>query len=267
MRLRTGVALVMALVLLAVLAPLLAPYGPNVLLDPATLRSAAPSLAHPLGTDPYSRDLLSRILFGARVSLGIAAMAMLLAITVGLAVGMASGWAGGIADTVLMRMVDIALAIPRLFVVLVVLALWEHVSLLALALILGGTGWFGISRLVRAEVRTARALPYVAAARASGASTVRILTRHVLPNIAGPLIVAAAMGMGQVVLLEAGLSYLGIGVPQPTASWGSIVADGQNVLRSAPWIAGGAAIAIVITVLAFTLLGDGVRQQLDPRKA
>jgi peptide/nickel transport system permease protein len=267
MRFGTGVALVVVLVLLAVLAPLLAPYGPNVLLDPAALRSAAPSMAHPLGTDPYSRDVLSRVLFGARVSLGIAAIAMLLAITVGLAVGMTSGWAGGLTDTVLMRAVDIALAVPRLFVVLVVLALWEHVALLTLALILGGTGWFGICRLVRAEVHTARALPYVAAARTSGASTLRILTRHVLPNIAGPLIVAAAMGMGQVVLLEAGLSYLGIGVPQPTASWGSIVADGQNVLGSAPWISGGAGIAIVITVLAFTLLGDGIRERLDPRHA
>jgi len=264
MRLRTGSVLIILLVLLAALAPLVAPYGPNVLLDLTSLRSAAPSVAHPFGTDPYSRDLLSRVLHGARVSLSIAALAMLLAVTLGLAVGMASGWAGGVLDTILMRAVDTALAIPRLFVVLVVLALWEHVSLFTLALILGGTGWFGISRLVRAEVRTTRALPYVAAARASGASTLRILLRHVLPNISGPLIVAAAMGMGQVVLLEAGLSYLGIGVPQPTASWGSIVADGQAVLRSAPWVAGSAGCAIVITVLAFTLLGDGIRARLDP---
>jgi peptide/nickel transport system permease protein len=263
-RVRTALLLVFALGLVAALAPWLAPYPPHLQLDLAGLRNAPPSLAHPLGTDPYSRDLLSRVLYGARLSLAIAGLAVLLAATVGTAVGVVSGWAGGRTDTVLMRGVDAALAIPRLFVVLVVLALWDHVTAPALVAILGGTGWFGISRLVRAEVRAVRVRPFIAAARATGATAARVVVRHVLPNVAGVVIVAATLGVGQVILLEAGLAFLGVGVPQPTPSWGSIVADGQPVLRTAPWVAAGAGAAIVVTVLAFTLLGDGLRERLDP---
>ncbi len=264
-RLHVGAGLVAVLLALALLAPVLAPHPPHVQLDLDTLRSAAPSWSHPLGTDPYSRDLLSRVLHGARLSLGIAVLAVAVALVAGLTVGIVSGWVGGVTDTVLMRIVDAALAVPRLFTVLVVLALWDHVTVLAIVVILGGTGWFGLSRLVRAEVRAARARPWVAAARASGAPAGRIVLRHILPNIAGPVIVVATMGIGQVVLLEAGLSYLGLGVPQPLPSWGSIIADGQSVLRAAPWVAGGAAAALVLTVLAFTLVGDGLRARLDPR--
>jgi peptide/nickel transport system permease protein len=263
-RLRAGVALVAALAALALLTPLLAPHPPHLQLDLATLRAMPPSLAHPLGTDVFSRDLLSRVLHGARVSLAIAALAVVMAVALGGAIGLLSGWLGGVVDAVLMRTVDAAMAIPRLFVVLVVLALWERVTVPAMIVILGGTGWFGISRLVRAEVRSARARDWVAAARAAGVPGPRIVLRHVLPNIAGPLIVAATMGLGQVVLLEAGLSYLGVGVPQPAPSWGSIIADGQAVLRTAPWIVASAGGALVTTVLAFTLLGDGLRAWLDP---
>jgi len=264
-RLSFGIGLVGGLCLLALLAPVLAPHPPHLQLDLDHLRSAAPSLPHPLGTDPYSRDLLSRVLHGARVSLGIAVLAVLVAVVVGVTVGVVSGWAGGVVDVVLMRLVDAALAVPRLFTVLVPLALWEHVTVPAIVLILGGTGWFAMSRLVRAEVRAARARPWVAAARAIGVPPVRIITRHLLPTIAGPVIVVATMGIGQVVLLEAGLSYLGLGVPQPLPSWGSIIADGQPVLRAAPWVAGSAGLALVATVLAFTLVGDGLRERLDPR--
>lgn len=264
-RLRLGLVLVTALVVVAAAAPLLAPYPPQAQLDITALRSAAPSLAHPLGTDPYSRDLLSRVLYGARLSLAVALLSVALAVTIGVAVGVTSGWLGGAADAVLMRLVDAALAIPRLFVVLVVLALWDRVTVPALILILGGTGWFGISRLVRAEVRSVRVRSWIAAAEAGGASALRIVVRHVLPNVAGLVIVVATLGIGQVILLEAGLAYLGIGVPQPTPSWGSIIADGQPVLRSAPWIAGGAGLALIVTVLAFAVLGDALRDRLDPR--
>ena len=264
-RLRLGMTLVGGLLALALLAPVLAPHPPHVQLDLDMLRNAAPSLSHPLGTDPYSRDLLSRVLYGARVSLTIAVLAVLVAVTAGVTVGVVSGWAGGVVDTVLMRTVDAALAVPRLFTVLVPLALWEHVTVPAIILILGGTGWFGMSRLVRAEVRAVRARPWMAAARAAGVPPLRIILRHVLPNIVGPVIVVATMGIGQVVLLEAGLSYLGLGVPQPLPSWGSIIADGQPVLRAAPWVAGSAGLALVATVLAFTLIGDGLREWLDPR--
>lgn len=264
-RLRVGIGLVSVLLLLAAFAPLLAPTPPHVQLDLDALRNAAPSVSHPLGTDPYSRDLLSRVLHGARVSLTIAVLAVLVAVLAGVTVGVLSGWIGGAVDTVLMRLVDAALAVPRLFTVLVPLALWERVTVPAIVLILGGTGWFAMSRLVRAEVRAARARPWVAAARAAGLGPSRIVLRHVLPNIAGPVIVVATMGIGQVVLLEAGLSYLGLGVPPPLPSWGSIIADGQPVLRAAPWVAGGAGLALVATVLAFTLIGDGLRERLDPR--
>jgi peptide/nickel transport system permease protein len=266
-RLRVGLALVVALVALALLAPALVPHEPHVQLDLATLRAVPPSAAHPLGTDLFSRDLLSRVVHGARVSLAIAGLAIVMAVLVGGTVGVLAGWLGGATDAVLMRTVDAAMAIPRLFVVLVVLALWERVTVPAMIVILGGTGWFGISRLVRAEVLAARTRGWVAAARAVGVPDARIVLRHVLPNIAGPVIVAATMGIGQVVLLEAGLSYLGVGVPQPVPSWGGIIAEGQAVLRTAPWIAAGAGGALVATVLAFTLLGDGLRAWLDPRDA
>jgi peptide/nickel transport system permease protein len=260
-----GLTLVLAFVALALLAPLLAPHPPHLQLDLTALRAVPPSAAHPLGTDLFSRDLLSRVLHGARISLAIAGLAVVMAVLLGGTVGIVSGWMGGAVDTVLMRAVDAAMAIPRLFVVLVVLALWEHVTVPAMIVILGATGWFGISRLVRAEVRGARTRGWVAAARAAGVPDLRIVLRHVLPNVAGPVIVAATMGIGQVVLLEAGLSYLGVGVPPPAPSWGSIIADGQAVLRTAPWIVASAGGALVATVLAFTLLGDGLRAWLDPR--
>jgi peptide/nickel transport system permease protein len=264
-RLKLGMVLVGLLVAVAVLAPALAPYSPAAQLDLERLRSAAPSWAHPLGTDGYSRDLLSRLLYGARVSLTIAVLAVALSIGAGTVVGLVAGYAGGVVDAVLMRIVDAGLAIPKIFVVLVVLALWENVTIAAIVTILGLTGWFGVSRIVRAEVMSARRREYVQAARALGTPAVRILGRHILPNVAAPVIVTAALGVGQVVLIEAGLSYLGVGVPQPTPSWGNIIADGQHLLLGAPWIATSAGLAIVLTVLAFSILGDGLRQRLDPR--
>jgi peptide/nickel transport system permease protein len=264
-RLGLGLGLVSVLVALALLAPVVAPYPPAAQLDLETLRSAAPSWAHPLGTDGYSRDLLSRLLYGARISLTIALLAVTLSVSVGTVVGLLAGYAGGVTDAVLMRVVDAGLALPKIFVALVVLALWEDVTIGAIVAILGFTGWFGVSRIVRAEVMSVRSREYVQAARALGTPPLRLVARHVLPNVAAPVIVTAALGVGQVVLIEAGLSYLGIGVPQPRPSWGNIIADGQHVLLSAPWIATSAGLAIVITVLAFSILGDGLRQRLDPR--
>jgi len=264
-RLRIGLVLVGTLVAIALLAPLLAPYPPAAQLDLEQLRGAAPSWAHPLGTDVYSRDLFSRLLYGARISLTIALLAVTLSVGVGTLVGLVAGYAGGAVDTLLTRIVDAGLAVPKIFVALVVLALWENVTIGAIVAILGLTGWFGVSRIVRAEVMSARSREYVQAARVLGAPPWRILGRHILPNVAAPVIVTAALGVGQVVLVEAGLSYLGIGVPQPTPSWGNIIADGQSVLLAAPWIATSAGVAIILTVLAFSILGDGLREHLDPR--
>lgn len=265
-RLRLGLLLTGALVAVALLAPLLAPYDPIAIPDLDAGRNLPPSLAHPLGTDLYSRDLLSRVLFGARLSLTIAVVAVALSVTLGITVGVVAGFARGWLDTVLMRMVDAGLAIPRIFLLLVVLALWHDAGITALILVLGLTGWLGTSRLVRAEVQTVRTRDYIAAARAAGTPTLRLVLRHVLPNVAAPVIVSATLGVGYVILVEAGLSYLGVGVPQPMPSLGNIIRDGQPFLLTAPWIAAAGGAATVLTVSAFTTLGDGVQAWLDPRR-
>ena len=264
-RVRLGLSLVAGLYLVALLAPLLAPYDPTAQLDLVAGRLLGPSLVHPLGTDAFGRDTLSRLLYGARLSLWIAALAVLMAVTLGTAVGLAAGLAGGALDALLMRLVDASLAIPRVLLLLVVLTLWEHGGVVALILVLGVTGWFGTSRLVRAEVQSMRQRDFVVAARALGLSRGRIALRHVLPNVAAPIIVTATLGVGNTVLLEAALSFLGLGVRPPLASWGNMVADGQAFLPTAPWQAIIPGLAVVGTVMAFSLLGDALRDAWDPR--
>jgi len=182
-------------------------------------------------------------------------------------VGLAAGFAGGAVDQVLMRMVDAALAVPRVFLLLMIIALWEGIGLVAMVLILGLTSWFGTSRLVRAEVLSARSREYVAAARALGLSPVRIAVRHLLPNVSGPILVSATLGVGQIILIEAGLSYLGIGLGPPTPTLGNMILEGQELLVQAPWIIGAPGLVIVATVLAFSALSEGLEQALDPRAA
>jgi peptide/nickel transport system permease protein len=264
-RLRAGLILVGVLVTVAVFAPLLSVHAPTAQLDLLTKQYAPPSWAHPFGTDFYSRDLLSRVLYGARISLSVAVLAVLLSVTLGTAIGLTAGMAGGWVDAVLMRSLDAALAIPRIFLVLVVVALWHNVGVTGLVTILGLTSWFDTSRIVRAEVLSLRTREFVHAARALGLSTAQIVRRHLLPNVAAPVIVAATLGIGQMVLLEAGLSYLSVGVRPPTPSWGQMIAEGQTALQTAPWIAAFPGIALVLTVLGFSLVGDGLRRALDPR--
>jgi peptide/nickel transport system permease protein len=266
-RVRLGLLAVLLLYAIALLAPVLAPYDPTAQLDLVHGRLLAPSLAHPLGTDLYSRDLLSRLLYGARLSLWIAALAVAVAVTVGTAVGLAAGLGGRVMDTVLMRLVDAALAIPRVFLLLVVLSLWAHGGIAALVLVLGFTGWFGTSRLVRAEVLSVKQRDFVTAARALGLPTPRIALRHVLPNVLAPIIVTATLGVGNTVLVEAGLSFLGLGVPQPLASWGNMIAASRDYLATQPWQTVVPGAAVVLTVVAWSLLGDGLRDALDPRAA
>jgi peptide/nickel transport system permease protein len=229
--------------------------------------ATAPSAAHPFGTDHLNLDVLSRVVSGARVSLTVAALAVLLALTVGTAVGLTAGFFGGWADSLLMRVVDAALAIPRLFVLLLLLVVWERIPLYALVLVLGTTGWFATSRLVRGEVLRIKQEPFVTAALALGAGPWRTITRHLLPNAAGPVLVAATLGVGDVILLESGLSFLGLGIQPPTPSWGGMVLDAQPILLSAPWTAIFPGAAIVLTVLAVNLLGDALSAALDPRSA
>lgn len=266
-RVRFALLAVGLLYLLALLAPWLAPYDPAQQLDLVGGRLLPPSLAHPLGTDAFSRDLLSRLLYGARLSLWIAALAVLVAVTIGTAVGLAAGLAGGVVDAVLMRAVDAALAIPRVFLLIVVLALWEQGGITALVLVLGLTGWLGTSRLVRAEVLSLKRRDFVLAARALGLPGWRVALRHVLPNAIAPIIVTASLGVGNTVLLEAALSFLGIGVRPPLPSWGNMIADGQTFLATSPWQAIVPGLAVAGTVIAFSVLGEALRDALDPRSA
>jgi peptide/nickel transport system permease protein len=263
---RAGVTFLAFLVLLALA-------GPLVLADPfrqfdlVDLQSAPPSAEHPFGTDQLSRDVLSRVVSGARVSLAVAAIAVALSISLGAMVGLVAGYLGGAVDAVLMRLVDGALAVPRLFLLLLVLAVPARVPLLALIVLIGATGWFATSRLIRAEVLRLREETYVRAAEALGASRRRIIFRHLLVNTARPLLVAATLGVGDVILLEAGLSFLGLGVRPPTPSWGGLIMDARPVLESAPWVGIFPGVMITLTVLATNLVGDALRDALDPRGA
>jgi peptide/nickel transport system permease protein len=261
-----SLALIGLLCAIALLAPLLAPYDPAAQLDIIGLKNRPPSLAHPFGTDQYSRDLLSRMLFGARISLSVALLAVLLSATVGTAYGLTAGYLGGRVDAFMMRLLDACLAIPRVLLLVAVLALWSPVPLGALIAIIGLTGWFEVSRLVRAEVLSVMRREYVVAARALGTPGFRIVWRHVLPNVLNPIIVAATLGVGNVIMLEAGLSYLGIGARAPTASWGSIFFDGSDAFQATWWIALFPGLAIIITVLAFNVFGTALRDALDPHQ-
>jgi peptide/nickel transport system permease protein len=257
------------LLLLIGIAALVGPWFlPDPLAQPDVLAgSRPPRLGHPFGTDQLSRDVLARVVTGARVSLSVALLAVGLSATVGAAVGLLAGYWGGVVDAGLMRLVDGALAIPRLFILLLFLAAWERIPLIALIVLIGATGWFATSRLVRAEVLRLRAEDYILAAEALGAPRRRIILRHLLPNTIGPLLVAATLGVGDVILLEAGLSFLGLGVQPPTPSWGNMVLDSREVLVSAPWTAIFPGLAIVITVLSANLLGDALHDVIDPRSA
>lgn len=263
---RAGLIFLLFLVLLAVAGPLLLP-DPFRQFDILELAGAPPSADHPFGTDQLSRDILSRVVSGARVSLAVAALAVALSITLGAGVGLVAGYQGGAVDAVLMRLVDGALAVPRLFLLLLVLAVPERVPLIALIVLIGATGWFATSRLIRAEVLRLREEAYVRAAEALGASRRRIIFRHLLVNTAGPLLVAATLGVGDVILLEAGLSFLGLGVQPPTPSWGGMILDARSVLVTAPWVGIFPGVAITLTVLATNLVGDALRDAIDPRGA
>lgn len=263
---RFAALLLLGIVAAAALAPLVAPFDPARQLDIVALAARAPSAAHPLGTDAYSRDVLSRVLYGGRVSLSVAFLAVLIASTVGLVYGTVAGFFGGIVDAALMRILDAFLAVPRVLLLLAVLALRTRVELPMLVLLIGLTGWFGVARLVRAEALAARQQPWLAAARALGAGNLRLLWRHLLPNVVGPVIVAATLGIGNAVALEAGLSYLGIGVRPPQASWGNIIQEASANPGGLWWMVVFPGLAIVGTVLASTILGDALRDALDPRQ-
>jgi peptide/nickel transport system permease protein len=263
---RAGALMLAAIASAAALGPMLLP---DPLAQPCVLtcNNLPPNLAHPFGTDDLSRDILSRVAWGGRISLSVAFLAVALSVTLGAATGLVAGYWGGTVDAGLMRLVDAALAIPRLFLLLLVLAVWEQIPMAVLILLIGATGWFGTGRLVRGEVLRLREETYVRAAEALGANRRRIIFRHLLPNTAGPLLVAATLGVGDVILLEAGLSFLGLGVQPPTPSWGGMILDAKSVLVTAPWAGVFPGLAIVVTVLSANLFGDALRDAVDPRGA
>jgi len=263
---RWALAIIVLLVVAALVGPPLRATSCVEQLDIVRLMNAPPSWAHPFGTDRFSRDLLARVLCGARISLAVGALAALLATTLGTAYGLVAGYFGGRVDAAMMRLLDAFMSIPRVLLLVAVLTVWAHVPLSGVIVLIGATGWFSVSRLVRAEVMTLRESEFIVAARALGAPVPRILWRHLLPNVAAPVVVSATLGVGNVIALEAGLAYLGIGAPPPTASWGAIFFAGIDLFAGAWWAALFPGLAIVITVLAFNVLGDALRDVLDPRQ-
>ncbi len=256
-----GGAAVALMLLTGVLAPLIAPHGYSN--QSLLQRLQPPSAAHWLGTDGFGRDVLSRVIWGSRVSLEIGFLATGLALVVGTALGSAAGYFGAAADTVIMRAADAFMSIPALFLILVVVALFGA-SLLNTALVISLVTWAQVARIVRAECLSLRGREFVDAAHALGAGHTRILGRHLLLNALPVIIVQATLLLGQTILIESALSYLGLGAQPPLPSWGNMVVEGRQFLASAWWIAACPGLAIFLTVLGFNLCGDGLRDALDP---
>lgn len=259
-----GFCVFLAFACCAALAPLLAVADPGQHEAPSLTRYQSPSPAHPMGTDKFGRDVYSRILFGARVSLSVGVISVALAALLGIVVGLVSGLAGGWLDNVMMRIVDGLLSFPRLLFALTLVALFSN-SYLLLILVISATGWMGVARLVRAEVLGLKRREFIQAAVAAGVGRLRLVVRHLLPNALGPVVVAATLNIGAVILLESYLSFLGLGVRPPTPSWGAMVYGGREVLLAAWWVSAFPALAIVVAVVGCNLMGDGLRDALDVR--
>jgi ABC-type dipeptide/oligopeptide/nickel transport system permease subunit len=258
-----GAILVALVVGAALLAPWIAPYDPLV----GNLKDAyltPPGGRYLLGTDSQGRDVLSRVLYGARISLAVGLISQTVAVTLGVALGLLSGFYGRWVDALVMRLADVTLAFPTLLLLIAVAAAVQP-SLVVVFLIIGAVGWAGMARLVRGQVLILRTSEYVTAARALGARDRTILLKHLLPNVRAQVIVAATLGMAAAIMAEAALSFIGLGAQPPTPSWGSMVAEGRDLLRVAPWVSFAPGVAIGIAVLGFNLLGDAIREGWDPR--
>lgn len=259
-----GLGVMLLLYLVTLLTPLIAPYDPAAQGDIVATRYLAPSAEHWMGTDKFGRDVYSRVLYGSRISLTIGFIAVAIAVVLGTAVGAVAGYFGGKTDSILMRFTDMMLSFPRLVLLIVVIALFTP-SIWLVVVVLGLTGWMNNARIVRGEVLSLREREFIQAAKALGMGDGRIILRHVIPNTLAPIIVSATLLIGQTILTEAALSFLGLGVQPPTASWGNMISDGRDALINAWWIATFPGLAIVFIVTAFNLLGDGLRDALDPR--
>ena len=248
-------------ILVAIFAPLIAPYNPDEMVENETL---APSLKHPFGTDDLGRDILSRTIYGARISLTVGIVAVSIAVIIGTLVGAIAGYYGGLTDGVIMRFVDIMLSFPSIFLILAIQAMLTP-NIYNVMIVIGITSWMGVARLVRGEYLRIRELQYVEAARAIGCSDFRIIFRHILPNAQAPIIVAATLGMAGAILTESALSFLGMGVQPPMPSWGNMLMDAQAYMRDAPWMAVIPGLLILIAVLSLYFVGEGLREALSPK--
>jgi peptide/nickel transport system permease protein len=251
------------LVILALFAPYISPYDPfeinvNKILLP-------PSFEHPLGTDLLGRDVLSRMIYASRISLEVSLVAVGISIGIGVFLGSLAGYLGGLVDQIISRFIDIMLCFPTIFLILAVIAYLEP-SILTIMIVIGATSWMGVARLVRAEMMSLKERDFVLIAKVYGAETFRIIFKHLLPNALPPIMVSASLGLGQAILIESALSFLGIGVQPPIPSWGNILIEGKETLEVAWWLSIFPGLAILITVLAFTLLGETLQEILNPKR-
>ncbi|MCB5206239.1 ABC transporter permease [Methylovorus mays] len=258
----SGFIIIFGILLLAILAPLIAPYDPNAIDVKAIL--LPPSLQHPMGTDGLGRDVFSRMLFGARISLLVGIVAVGIATSIGIVLGAISGYYRGWVDVVIMRLVDVMLSIPTFFLILAVIAFLTP-SIWNIMIVIGLTSWMGVTRLVRAEFLSLRGREFVMASETLGARDFRMIFIHMLPNSLTPIMVSFVLGVASAVLVESGLSFLGLGVQAPQASWGNILTDGKEYIQFAWWLSLFPGVAILLTVLGYNLLGEGLRDVLDPR--
>jgi peptide/nickel transport system permease protein len=257
-----GGVVVVILAALALLAPLIAPWDPH---RPDVKKIlAAPSGPHMMGTDQLGRDVLSRMLYGARVSLAVGFVSVGIATAIGIVLGSLAGYHGGMVDATVMRFVDLMLVFPRFFLLLAVLAFLKP-SIWTIMIVIGLTGWMGVTRLVRAEFLSLKEREFVLWSQSVGASGFRVMWRHILPNAMAPVLVAMTLGIPAAILTESGLSFLGLGVQPPFATWGQILNDGKEVIEIGWWLSLYPGMAILLTVLSYNLLGEGIRDALDPR--
>ena len=257
-----GVLVILLLFAASIFAPLITPYHPGTIDAYHVL--LPPSADHWFGTDELGRDVFTRMIYGARISLKVGFVAVGIAVVIGTVVGLLAGFYGGWTDSILMRLVDIMLCFPTFFLILAVIAMLEP-SIWYIMIIIGVTGWMGVARLVRAEVLSLRERDFVMAARALGASDIRIIFRHILPNAMSPVLVSASLGVAGAILTESALSFLGIGVQPPDPSWGNILTAGKDYIEFAWWLSLFPGLAILFTVLSYNLVGEGIRDALDPR--
>lgn len=254
---------ILMLIFFACFGTFITPYDPFEIRVDKILQ--APSLEHPLGTDLLGRDLLSRMIYGAKISLQVSIVAVGLSLIIGVFLGALAGYFGGVVDQIISRFIDVVLCFPTIFLILAVIAYLEP-SIITIMVVIGLTSWMGVARLVRAEFLSLKEREFVLAAKLYGASPLRIIFKHMLPNTLPPILVSASLGMGQAILIESALSFLGIGVQPPIPSWGNLLIEGKETLEVAWWLSFFPGLAILITVLSFTLLGEALQDYLNPKR-